>query len=211
MNKNLLIFGGKSTALEIRESAIAHYSSDFSNVLLVIPDNEKLDHDYEYVFDRDISEFIKDNVCQYIVGFTNHNGRKKIQQIMHTLKVEPVNILHPSAIISKSVTIGIGNYIAAGSIISHNARIHNHCIINYHVTIGHDTLIKSNAIILPGSRISGNTIIGERVLIGANSFIFQGKSIGNDCVIDAMTYVSNDLEDFHICSSRNSKKFRRVK
>ena len=105
----------------------------------------------------------------------------------------------------------MGIYIAAGSIISHNARILNHCIINYHVTIGHDTLIKNNTIILPGTRISGNVIIGERVLVGANSFVFQGKSVGNDCIIDAMTHVSNDLEDFHICSSRKFKKFRRVK
>ena len=211
MKEILLIFGGKSTAVEIREVVVTFFSSKYDRVLLVIPDDEVLEKEYDYINNKELSEFINSNICRYIVGFTNHKGREIIQQEMLKMKVQPVNIIHPSSIISSSVSLGVGNYIAAGSIISTNAKILNHCIINYHVSIGHDSLINTNSIILPGSRISGNVAVGERVLIGANSFVFQGKSIGNDCIVDALTYVGNDLEDFHVCSSRTFKKFKRVK
>ena len=210
MTETLLIFGGKGTAIEIREVAINSYLSKYEKILLVVPENEVLDKKYDYIFEKDLTEFVSQNTCKYIIAFTNHYGRDRIQKEMVKMKVEPENIIHPSAIISKSASLGIGNYIAAGSIISSNAIISNHCIVNYHVTVGHDSIIKSNSALLPGSRISGNVVIGERVLIGANSFIFQGRSIGNDCIIDAMTYVGDDLEEFHICSSKSFKKFKRV-
>jgi sugar O-acyltransferase (sialic acid O-acetyltransferase NeuD family) len=211
MAEILLIFGGKSTAIEIREVAINSYLSKYEKILLVVQENEVLDKKYDYISENNLKDFICLNTCKYIIGFTNHDGRHKIQKEMSKMKVEPENIIHPSAIISKSASLGIGNYIAAGSVISSNAIINDHCIINYHVTVGHDSIIKSNSALFPGSRIGGNVIIGERVLIGANSFIFQGRSIGNDCIIDAMTYVGNDLEDYYICSSKSFKKFKRVK
>lgn len=211
IKETLLIFGGKSTAIEIREVVVTHFSSKYNKVLLVIPDEELAIEKYNYLKTRELSEFINHNKCRYIVGLTNHKVRIKIQQEMLNMKVEPVNVIHPSSIISSSASYGVGNYIAAGSIISTNSQILNNCIINYHVSIGHDSLINDNSIILPGSRISGNVTIGQRVLIGSNSFIFQGISIGNDSIIDAMTYVSKDIEDFSICSSRTFKKFKRVK
>ena len=43
MKKSLLIFGGKSTAIEIRESAMLYPKLIFDNILLVIPDDEIID------------------------------------------------------------------------------------------------------------------------------------------------------------------------
>ena len=116
----------------------------------------------------------------------------------------------PSSFISETAKIGIGNFISSGAILSHNSVIGNHCIVHYHVSIGHDSHIKDNSIFLPGSRISGNVNIGNRVLLGSNSFVFQGKSIGDDCIIDAMTYVDSDMKEKHIGSSRRFKQFKRV-
>jgi len=209
MKETLLIFGGKSTALEIREVVIKYYPNIYKNVLLVTPDNEFI-NEFAYIRTKDLPKFIGTNKCRYIIGFSDHDGRIKIQQEMLRSKIQPVNVIHPTSVISESSIIGLGNYIAAGSIISTNAKICDNCIINYHVSIGHDSIINDNSIILPGSRISGNVTLGQRVLIGANSFIFQGISIGNDCIIDSMTQVIKDIEDSCICSSRTFKKYKRV-
>jgi tetrahydrodipicolinate N-succinyltransferase len=55
--------------------------------------------------------------------------------------------------------------------------------------------------------------ISDNVLVGANSFIFQGKSIGKDTSIDAMTYIDRDIPNNSVCSNRpNSqlKIFKRI-
>ena len=49
MKKSLLIFGGKSTAIEIRESAMLYPKLIFDNILLVIPDDEIIDNEYDHL------------------------------------------------------------------------------------------------------------------------------------------------------------------
>jgi acetyltransferase EpsM len=210
MNNNLLIIGGKSTALEIFDVIDTKYKNEFNDVVFVIGDNEKMQESYNYIKDSDLEDYVTKHQCSYIISFANHKLRVKFVNLLNSYGIFPVNIIHPTAIISKSADIGLGNYIAAGSIISYKAKISNHCMINFNSTVGHDSLINDHCIINPGARISGNVNIGHRVLIGTNSIIFQGKSIGDDCLIDALTYIDRDIEDNMICSSKQLKVFKRV-
>ena len=68
----------------------------------------------------------------------------------------------------------------------------------------------NHVIINPGARVSGNVTIGSRVLIGSNSFISQGKHIGNDTLIDALTYIDRDIEKNRVCTSKKIKILKRV-
>lgn len=209
MSKTLLIFGGKSTAIEIAEIAKEFYETEFSNVKYVIGNTEKKAND-DQLFDSEISVFLKSNDCNFIISFSDHNLRLKIENWMKEHNIKAANIIHPNAIISKSAIIGFGNYIAAFAIISTNAKIGDHNIINYCTTIGHDSTLGNHVIVNPGARVSGNVNIGSRILIGANSFIFQGKSIGDDTLIDALTYIDRDIDKKMICSSKHVNIFKRV-
>ena len=205
----LLIFGGKSTAIEIAEVAYEFYNNKFDSIKFVIGDNEtKLDSNQ--IYDSELNNFVLTNNSKYIISFSNHNLRIKIEDWMKNIGVKATNILHPNAIISKSATIGNGNYVAANTVISSKARIGNHNIINFNTTVGHDAFLNDHIIVNPGVRISGNVHIESRVLVGANSFIFQGKSIGQDTLIDALTYIDKDVDKKMICTSKKTNIFKRV-
>lgn len=210
MKKELLIIGGKSTALEIYDVVFNYFKDMYSKIVFVIGDNESMHDSFEYIKDSELEQYISNHNCCYIISFANHKLRVKFAYLFNNYGISPINVIHPSAIISKSANIGLGNYIAAGSIISFNTTINNHNIINFSCTIGHDVVINDHCIINPGARISGNVEIGSRVLVGTNSMIFQGVKIGNDCLIDALTYVDRNIEDNMICSSKQLKVFKRV-
>lgn len=209
MSKTLLIFGGKSTALEIAEVANEFYKNEFSFIKFVVGDEEQKNNDKQ-LFDSEVISYTKSRNCNFIISFSNHKLRIKIENWMNDLKVNAVNIIHPNAIISRSAKIGYGNYIAANVVISSNSIIGNYNIINFNTTIGHDAVLDNHIIINPGARISGNVNIGSRTLIGANSFIFQGKIIGDDTLIDALTYIDRDIDKKMICSSKQVNIFKRV-
>jgi carbonic anhydrase/acetyltransferase-like protein (isoleucine patch superfamily) len=61
----------------------------------------------------------------------------------------------------------------------------------------------------PGARVSGNCKIGERSLIGSNSFVYQNVKVGKDCLIDALTYLHEDVPDKMVVSSRYNKPVHR--
>lgn len=210
MKSELLIIGGKSTALEIFDVVETYYSKLFTNVIFVIGDNENIFEDYNYIKDSDIIDYVENRFCRYILSFANFELRLKFELLFDRLGISPINIIHPSSIISNSAKIGIGNYIAAGCVISSKALISNHCLINFGSSVGHDTFIKDHCIINPGTRISGNVKIGSRVLLGSNSFVFQGKTIGDNCVIDALTYIDRNIDNNMICSSKQLRVFKRV-
>lgn len=208
-NKTLLIFGGKSTALEIAEVAFEFYNNKFNKIKFVIGDNE-IKSDSNQIFDSELTNNLLTNNSKYIISFSNHNLRLKVEDWMKNLNLKSTNIIHPSAIISKSATIGNGNYIAANTVISSKATIGNHNIINFNSTVGHDAFLNDHIIVNPGVRISGNVQIGSRVLVGANSFIFQGKSIGQDTFIDALTHIDKNVDEKMICTSKKTSIFKRV-
>ncbi|MGE0636640.1 MAG: DapH/DapD/GlmU-related protein [Bacteroidia bacterium] len=207
MKRNeLLIFGKISTGLEIFEIVNTHFPDRFNQVNMTL-------FNETFISDNNLENKINqsDYIINYIIGFSDTKQRKKCAEAMSLYSnFIPVSIISPAAYIAKSAKIGDGCYIGANATISTNAVINDHCSINLNVTIGHDSELEENVVVLPGARISGNVKIGEGTLVGANAFIHQGVTVGKENLIDALTYVHDNLEDRMISSSRNTKTFKRV-
>ena len=93
------------------------------------------------------------------------------------------SFIHPTAIISEDLQIGMGSFIGAYSIITTNVTIGDHCIFNRGCQVGHDSKIGNYFSGMPGSIISGNVKIGDRVYIGTNSSVREKISICDDVTI----------------------------
>lgn len=104
-------------------------------------------------------------------------------------------IIHKSAIIEPTATIGMGCQIMAGAIIGSNVTIEDNCIINSGAIISHDSIIKTSSHITPGAVIGGNVTIGKRSTIGMCATIFLGVKIGKDVVIMNNQSVKNDVTE----------------
>ena len=87
--------------------------------------------------------------------------------------------IHPSAQImdKKTITIGLGSFIGANSILTTNILIGKHSILNRGNQIGHDTKIGDFLSAMPGSIVSGNCNLGDCVYLGNNSSIKEKLSI----------------------------------
>ena len=210
MIKTLLVFGGESTALEIAEVAQRYLTDRLSTFLVV--GNDVPPEGPNTVQEQDLETVIKDcaGSAGFIISMWNQQTREKCLALAEGLGLAPYTVLHPDAYVSETASIGAGVYVAAHSSISSWARIHDHVIVNYNVTVGHDSVIGSHSVLNPGARISGNVSVGERVLIGANAFVFQGKQVGSDSLVDALTYIDRDIPPRSLCSSKRLEVHKRV-
>ena len=197
-SKTLYIIGGASTALEIRET-IELFSNDYDCVVNVVADGSSCR--YSFIEDKDLQSHIKrTKIKYYIIGFTDQKLRAKYRKVMDEYNAIPANIIHPTALISKSARIGLGNYIAAYAIISSEVSLGNNNIVNLATTLGHNSVVGDDNVFNPGVRISGCVKIDNRCLIGANAFVYQGVNICSDCMVDAQTYLNQDLKEPSICT-----------
>lgn len=154
-------------------------------------------HD-EYWVDNDkkilpLSRF-SSNEYEIIVAVGNPNDRKKIINSLPN-DAKFFTFIHDSVIIlDKSVEIGEGSIICAGSIITTNIKIGKHSQLNLHTTVGHDTIIGDFFTSAPGVKISGNCLIGNLVYIGTNSSVKEKIKICDDVIVGLNSGVVKDIK-----------------
>jgi sugar O-acyltransferase (sialic acid O-acetyltransferase NeuD family) len=125
-----------------------------------------------------------------------HNGiREKIHNQLSQYLGDPVNAIHPSAVISASVKMGNGVMIAANTTLNPMVEIGNGVVCNTSSSIDHECIIGDFSFIAPGAVLCGNVIVGRSSFVGANSVIRQGITIGNNVIIGAGTVVVKDIPD----------------
>ena len=125
-----------------------------------------------------------------------HNGiREKIHTQLSQRLGQPINAIHPSAVISASVKMGNGIMIAANSTLNPMVEIGHGVVCNTSSTIDHECIIGDFSFIAPGAVLCGNVKVGRSTFIGANAVIRQGIIIGNNVIIGAGTVVIRDIPD----------------
>ena len=100
-----------------------------------------------------------------------------------------INLVHPSAVISPSVTLGIGVVVMPLAVINADARVGDGAIINTAAVVEHDCMIGAYAHVCPRVALAGNVAVGERVQIGIGSCVIQGLSIGAGSIVGAGSVV----------------------
>lgn len=125
-----------------------------------------------------------------------HNGiREKIHTNLGNILGNPINAIHPSAVISSSVKMGDGVMIAANATINPLANLGRGVICNTSSSIDHECTIEDFCHIAPGVVLCGSVHVGKGTFIGANSVVRQGIKIGKDVTIGAGTVIVKDVPD----------------
>ncbi|MBE2230647.1 MAG: NeuD/PglB/VioB family sugar acetyltransferase, partial [Chitinophagaceae bacterium] len=126
--------------------------------------------------ESDVIHQLKDYDFFACVG---HNGiREKIHTNLSQYLGNPINAIHPSAVISPSVRMGEGVMIAANATLNPLVEIGRGVICNTSSSIDHECIIGEFTHIAPGAVLCGNVKVGRNTFIGANSVIRQGIVIG---------------------------------
>ncbi|MBI3502771.1 MAG: transferase hexapeptide repeat family protein [Bacteroidetes bacterium] len=110
------------------------------------------------------------------------------------------SFVHPLASVTGNVTIGKNVFIGSGSairgdfgeiIIEDGCNVQENCII--HMFPGVTVRLQKGAHIGHGAIIHGAQI-GKNVLVAMNSVIMDNVEIGNDCIIGALSLVTDGMK-----------------
>lgn len=128
---------------------------------------------------------------ELVISIGNNKVRERISKIEATY----LTAVHPSAIISKYVTIGKGTVIMGGALVNADTRIGGHCIINSHASVDHDCILQDFVHISPNATLCGGVSVGQCSHIGSGAIVIPGKRIGDNTVIGAGAVVISDIPD----------------
>jgi UDP-perosamine 4-acetyltransferase len=102
-------------------------------------------------------------------------------------------LVHPSAVISPSASIGRATVIFPGAILNADSRIGEAVVINSGAIVEHDCKVADGAHISPGAVLSGGVQVGERSWIGAGATLIPGICVGENVIVGAGAVVIRDV------------------
>lgn len=144
--------------------------------------------------DEDFASLVEKYDAYAVTATQKWKIRKKIVE-MNPSFARWATIIHPSAVIDDSVTIGMGTVVGPGAVINVDAKIGKHCIISSSSTVGHDCIVGDYASLMPGCVCCGHTQIGEMAYISTNASVIPGVKVGIDSVIGVASTALEDVPD----------------
>lgn len=128
------------------------------------------------------------------IAIGNPKTKKKIVSLINNNVISYPNIISPNSEISEDfVSLGKGNIICSGVIITCNIEIKDFVILNLMCTVGHDTVINDYSSFMPSVNISGEVDIQEGVYVGTGAKIINQLEIGEFTIVGAGAVVSKSL------------------
>jgi UDP-perosamine 4-acetyltransferase len=112
-----------------------------------------------------------------------------------TLKVAWGCVVHPSAVVMPSATLGPGTVVFAGCVVNTQAAIGAHSILNTATIVEHDCIFGDGSSLSPGCTMGGRVSAGEGVFLGAGVTVVPRVAIGAWTMVGAGAVVSKDLPE----------------
>lgn len=105
-------------------------------------------------------------------------------------------------------SIGVGNIICAGTIITTNVSIGNHVQLNIATTVGHDTVLSDYVTTAPNVSISGNVTIGECAYFGTKTSVREKITIHPNTIFGLNSGVVSDITESGVYVGTPCKKIK---
>ncbi len=104
-------------------------------------------------------------------------------------------VVHPTAYVASTSTVGEGTYIGPHASIAGYTRIGRHALVLMGSLIGHHVEIGDFASILMGANVAGSCRIGEAAYIATGAVVIDHVSVGSGSVVGAGAVAVADVPD----------------
>ena len=133
--------------------------------------------------------------CEAFVAIADGRVRRRLVKMLNERrKVQPVNAIHDTAVVSTLATLGHGNLIAARVVVNPYAEVGQHCIVQAGAVIESRAKLGDYVHVGTGCLINSSAVIEESAFIGTGATIIAGVTIGKNARVGAGSVVVENVE-----------------
>jgi sugar O-acyltransferase (sialic acid O-acetyltransferase NeuD family) len=132
-------------------------------------------------------------VALAVVAIGNPAARLATAARLEALGFTLPALLHPSAILARSASLGAGAVVMPRAVVGALAAVGRLAIVNTGAILEHDTVLGEAAHAGPGSVLAGGARLGARALLGAGAACRPGAVVGDDAVVGVGAAVTADV------------------
>lgn len=192
----MLIFGAGALGL----TALDLFQRNNVVVYGLLDDNKDL-HGKEFgdisvLGETDDDGFLKliGQKCEAFVAIGDIRVHKRLVKLLNDRrKVQPVNAIHDTAVVSTLATLGHGNLITARAVINPFAEVGQHCVVQAGAVIETKAKLSDYVQVGSGSLINSGVTVEEGAFIGTGATLIAGITVGKNARIGAGSVVVEDV------------------
>jgi sugar O-acyltransferase (sialic acid O-acetyltransferase NeuD family) len=140
---------------------------------------------------------VKDKSVSAISAIGGQRGgdRLRLLELFKKCALLVPSIVHPSAFVSNSVSIGENCHILANASVSAGVVMGDCSIINNLANVDHECILGVGVHVAPGATLCGCVTVGKLTMIGAGSVILPRVKIGDNCIVGAGSVVIENVQN----------------
>ena len=128
-----------------------------------------------------------------IIAIGDNRVRATYAELVLQSSLELVNAIHPAAIVSPTVRMGVNIVIAAGSIVGTDVHLAESAIVNTGAIVDHECRIGQAVHVSPGVVLAGRVQVEEGAFIGIGARVIPCMKVGSHSTIGAGAVVIEDV------------------
>ncbi|WP_080238129.1 acetyltransferase [Spirosoma rigui] len=133
--------------------------------------------------------------CEAFVAISDNRVRKRLVKMLNERrKIQPVNAIHDTSVVSTLASLGHGNLIAARVTINPYAEIGHHCIIQSGAIVETRAKVGDYVHVGTASVINSGVFIEEGAFIGTGATLVAGVTIGKNARVGAGSVVIENVD-----------------
>lgn len=121
--------------------------------------------------------------------------RRRVAEDLETRGAAFLTLVHPTAIVAPSASIGPGSILCPYAIASDCVTLGRFTLMNYHSSIGHDARAGDFATLSPYATLGGAAVLGADCFLGLHASVAPSKRIGARTKISANSAALTDTPD----------------
>lgn len=198
MENRLILIGAGGFGREVLSWAYHANSKDlFPKVGFYIDDNSAVSLNSSY--NCSCLGFISDYVVQpgdrFLMGIASPSVKEKIYDKFLNHLDKFVTLVHPSAVVARTATIGRGVVLCPFSLISADVCIGDFVTVNAMSSIGHDSVVGRFSTLSGHVDITGQVNVGNNVFFGTGAKVVPRIKIGSNSKIGAGCTVMRSVKE----------------
>lgn len=143
-----------------------------------------------------LPEMVNRGVNCFAVGLgsaDDNRPRQRLFELGLSYGLEPLTVVHPTAICSRWATVGSGSQLLPSCIVNAGAELGVNVIVNSGAIVEHDCVLGDHVHVATGAQLASTVYVGVGAHIGAGATVRQCITIGEGVVVGAGAVVVKDV------------------